>query len=769
MQAVILLSCVKEELGPERACEVVFSGMLATDKPQTKTIFDFNGATNSHIFMQWESTDSIGIFGSYDSQPTCSNLLYTALPEEDDARRSQFIFADRQQQRPSYIPYSRYMAYSPYSATQTDPTCIECSVPKVQIFGDGNNRSKSFLVSRPQWATSSDVNLAFTNIFSTLTLGLKGSRTVYSLLLTPAESDEQIVLRGDYALNLTNPYSTPTLKSGTGGNSIRVRFPGGLQLTSQEVRVPIGVAPFTIPEGGMRLTFDLGDETLSRVIWKNKTQQQRAVLATANTHLYQPLKAIGSEWEDAEREALTIFYNSTSGAQWAHNDNWLSDAPLDEWYGISLDSQGHVKAIELSFNNLSGAIPAEMVNLGRLDKLDLSGNSLTGNLPEGMGHMPLSSGLNISFNFMEGNLPEDVWEHPNAGEFVFGPQYNGNQIFSDIESVDKQNIHANGSMELYCEANLNSGLRPYYIYVAIDGFTAEDFAIGGNAQTAIYTALDAIFDQEPFKSMKNYFTVYIVYSHSPNRGIGFGSYSVQNNYGTKQDQTASTIMSLTGTGRNELINDLTVATQNMPIGRTILLIANSVVYAGTTWSYLDGTQLCILPSFRELGKVACHELGGHGIGHLADEYVNSITASAFPISYAQTMYSSDGWFANVDFTDNRSSIKWRQMLSDSRYNGLVGVYEGGYYRSSGVWRPSAESIMNNNTGGFNAPSRMAIYTFIRKNALKAFTFRYELFVESDAAARAEESTRGAIGRPWPEHLSPLGPPIMVDSDFLQTK
>ena len=42
------------------------------------------------------------------------------------------------------------------------------------------------------------------------------------------------------------------------------------------------------------------------------------------------------------RDALVALHESTDGPNWKNNDNWLSDAPISEWYGITTDSGGDV-------------------------------------------------------------------------------------------------------------------------------------------------------------------------------------------------------------------------------------------------------------------------------------------------------------------------------------------------------------------------------------------------------------------------------------------
>ena len=67
-----------------------------------------------------------------------------------------------------------------------------------------------------------------------------------------------------------------------------------------------------------------------------------------------------------DRAILEAFYEATGGPRWSNNDNWLTDAPLDDWYGVGTDLRGRVVEVRLNANNLEGHLPPE---LGRLDEL----------------------------------------------------------------------------------------------------------------------------------------------------------------------------------------------------------------------------------------------------------------------------------------------------------------------------------------------------------------------------------------------------------------
>jgi len=86
-------------------------------------------------------------------------------------------------------------------------------------------------------------------------------------------------------------------------------------------------------------------------------------------------------------EALEALYNSTNGADWLNKDNWLTAVPLNDWEGITTNSDGCVIHIRLSNNNLSGQIPIEIGNLRNLEDLFLNGNELVGSMPIELGDL----------------------------------------------------------------------------------------------------------------------------------------------------------------------------------------------------------------------------------------------------------------------------------------------------------------------------------------------------------------------------------------------
>ena len=106
-----------------------------------------------------------------------------------------------------------------------------------------------------------------------------------------------------------------------------------------------------------------------------------------------------------DREALVALYNATGGPNWADSTNWLSEAPIGEWYGVTADATGRVTHLDLNHNNLSGPIPAELGNLSNLRELVLWQNQLSGPIPSALQNLTQLAHLDLDVNRLSGTIP----------------------------------------------------------------------------------------------------------------------------------------------------------------------------------------------------------------------------------------------------------------------------------------------------------------------------------------------------------------------------
>lgn len=114
-----------------------------------------------------------------------------------------------------------------------------------------------------------------------------------------------------------------------------------------------------------------------------------------------------------DRRILTTFFEATSGLTWARSDNWLTDAPAEDWYGVGVDDNGRVASVNLSANRLAGTIPPQLGDLRSLRSLNFLNNALTGQLPEELSNLERLEFLLLSSNDLTGTIPPWLADMPS--------------------------------------------------------------------------------------------------------------------------------------------------------------------------------------------------------------------------------------------------------------------------------------------------------------------------------------------------------------------
>ena len=116
-----------------------------------------------------------------------------------------------------------------------------------------------------------------------------------------------------------------------------------------------------------------------------------------------------------DRSALAALYEAAGGADWKNNDNWLSESPIGEWYGVTTDAGGRVMGLRLEGNGLSGAIPSELGRLVNLESLHLKGGHLGGGIPSELGLLSDLEHLVLDHNDLSGVIPAELGRLSNLG------------------------------------------------------------------------------------------------------------------------------------------------------------------------------------------------------------------------------------------------------------------------------------------------------------------------------------------------------------------
>ena len=280
------------------------------------------------------------------------------------------------------------------------------------------------------------------------------------------------------------------------------------------------------------------------------------------------------------------------------------------------------------------------------------------------------------------------------------------------------------------------------IVIMGDGFLDRDIT-SGKYREATNKAIDGLFSMHPMKALKDYFDVYEVNAVS------------YNDYFTSTSNTAfsSRFTSFTSTeikGDDSKVKEYAkkAIDEKRIDDALIIVLINDNRYAGTCSMCMDskesdipnGNSIAYVPLSESneeqmmFSTVLCHEAIGHGFAKLADEYDN-IIYEKIPDDEKQDIINRQkaGGYRNVALDPDVTKSYWADFAADSRYNSeRLGCYEGGATYALGVYRPTENSIMNDNIGGFNVAGRVMIYKRCMKIALgKSWNFNLADFITFD--------------------------------------
>ena len=169
------------------------------------------------------------------------------------------------------------------------------------------------------------------------------------------------------------------------------------------------------PEGDIvsspAVTWTSGDTRVARVDTTGLVTARYSGVTTV-TATYDSVTAGAAEvavnLPGSDRIALEAFYRATGGDDWTDNANWLSDAPIGEWYGVDVEGSGRVDNLRLRDNNLNGQIPAAIGLLDSLFILSLNDTTITGPIPPAIGRLQRLRDLSLYGTRVDGPLPPEM-------------------------------------------------------------------------------------------------------------------------------------------------------------------------------------------------------------------------------------------------------------------------------------------------------------------------------------------------------------------------
>lgn len=359
------------------------------------------------------------------------------------------------------------------------------------------------------------------------------------------------------------------------------------------------------------------------------------------------------------------------------------------------------------------------------DWLTLSSTSGTGKTPITATFQPLSHGA--------GN---------RTGDVVFEMTTGGKTVTTSCKVSQYDYEHEEDSyltLQTATKGN-RGGINIVFVGDGYDGASISD----GSYLDLVQYQTECFFAIEPFKSMREYFNVYVTFPLSQEKGVNTMYTYVNNRFGTLQgmssllegqarDGTSMQLIMETDEVRQYVIDNTPVTEDNQWYS-LIIAVPNSTDYEGNTVYMNGGMNIAICPPSdqaypRDTRGVIQHEAGGHAFAYLGDEM---IAKNAFaPASVKREIEEKHGWgwYDNLATTGKLNSVPWAEFIFDPDYSDYVDVYEGGYGYTRGIYRPEANSCMNYGIPYYNTPSRLSIYRRILAYANEEF--RMENFRAQD--------------------------------------
>ena len=143
----------------------------------------------------------------------------------------------------------------------------------------------------------------------------------------------------------------------------------------------------------------------------------------------------------SDRETLEVLYKAMAGASWFRSDNWLTNAPLSEWFGVTVDGQERVVELHLEENGLKGLIPQELGGLTNLRALYLGVNEVTGPIPPELGnltdlrHLSLHGSWERGAQRLNGPIPPELGDLARLRRLDLGLNHLTGPIPSELANL----------------------------------------------------------------------------------------------------------------------------------------------------------------------------------------------------------------------------------------------------------------------------------------------------------------------------------------------
>lgn len=362
--------------------------------------------------------------------------------------------------------------------------------------------------------------------------------------------------------------------------------------------------------------------------------------------------------------------------------------------------QNNISWLNLDPETFGNAIGRYFIYLNFINLVDQKGNIVFTSIMDENGKM------------------EDTWGESTRDQLVFDVL---KEKFGSVDFTPYTSTDYSRDGEVLTLQQATKGLGIDIVFVG-NCYVDKDMEPGGKYEQKMRDAMEQFFAFEPYTSLRDRFNVYAVKAVSPNAEVFEGT---KHAISTNADAF-------------EYAQKVTTLIPDRPM--RVNVIYNSF-NAGRSFTTMYDDHSYVAHMFTGVNLVLNHESGGHGIGRLYDEYVETSGSSLSQEwkDFYEEMWTTYGRGANIDWHSDVTKTRWARFAADSRYaSESLGTFEGSGLFQFGMYRPTQNSMMRFNNCPFNAPSREAIYKFVMQESEgPSWKYDYETFVAFDAKGRAE--------------------------------
>ncbi|CAM2068339.1 Fibronectin type III domain-containing protein [Sulfidibacter corallicola] len=236
-----------------------------------------------------------------------------------------------------------------------------------------------------------------------------------------------------------------------------------------------------------------------------------------------------------------------------------------------------------------------------------------------------------------------------------------------------------------------------------DGYTRAEL---GDYARDVDTVIQSYFDTEPYRSYRDFFNVLRVDAVSNQSGVDHPELGQYRDTAFEGTYNCGGVQRLICVDTNE-VQSVAGRVLAADARDTLIVIVNDDEYGGS------GGAVSVISTNGQTVDLALHEIG-HSFGRLADEYTYN----------SERCDRREPSERNVTAQTRRDAIKWNHWIDASTpipttgdRGAEVGLFQGGRYCTTGIYRPTDNSMMRTLGRPFHAVNEEALilrmYQFIQ--------------------------------------------------------